>query len=127
MDRLIAVVRAANHGVLAGSIRGVANLDGGMMEVDRVCFLEFVLGLSRCLVLVMVLANGDTDAWLMHRRMSTASVASGIGKMLWCASPADGSGSYVVRSLYPRYIALVMIRVWTGSTATCCDTSQDIL
>lgn len=83
MDRLIAVVRAANHGVLAGSIRGVANLDGGMMEVDRVCFLEFVLGLSRCLVLVMVLANGDTDAWLMHRRMSTASVASGIGKMLW--------------------------------------------
>ena len=83
MDRLIAVVRAANHGVLAGSIRGVANLDGGMMEVDRVCFLESVLGLSRCLVLVMVLANGYTDAWLMHRRMSTASVASGIGKMLW--------------------------------------------
>ena len=72
-------------GVRAGSIRGVANLDGGMMEVDRVCFLEFVLGLSRCLVLVMVLANGYTDAWSIHRRMSTASVASGIGKMLWYA------------------------------------------
>lgn len=44
MYRLIAVVRAANHGVLAGSIRGVANLDGGMMEGDRVFLLESLLG-----------------------------------------------------------------------------------
>jgi hypothetical protein len=35
MYRLIAVVRAANHTSLRFGIRGVANLDGGMMENDR--------------------------------------------------------------------------------------------
>jgi hypothetical protein len=37
MYRLIAVVRAANHAALEFNIRGVANLDDGMTEFDRVC------------------------------------------------------------------------------------------
>lgn len=31
----------------------------------------------------MFLTNGYTDAWSMHRRMSTPSLTLGIGKMLW--------------------------------------------
>jgi hypothetical protein len=42
---LIAVVRVANHGSLDLSIRGVANLDGGMMVVSRVRPLDSVLSL----------------------------------------------------------------------------------